>query len=791
MSALARKAARDLLRMWGQVAAICLVIACGVATLVMSLSTLSSLENARRAYYDRYRFAHIFVPLKRAPLSLASRLAEIPGVGQVQARVAADVTLSVEGMVEPATGRLISLPSGAANGRAEGLNLVHLRSGRWPDPDRPGEVLAHEAFAEAHGLRPGDSVEAVIRGRYRRLTIVGIGLSPEFIYQIKPGDFIPDDRRFGVLWMPEEELAPAFDMDGAFNDAVLTLQHGATEEAVIREADRLTAPYGGAGAFGRDDQTSHRFITDELSQLRGMSVVPPSIFLSVAAGLVSMVLGRIVATQREQIAVLKAFGYTRWQVARHYLSMVLIMVAIGLALGVAAGARLGQGVAAMYAQFFRFPVFAFELDARAVGIAALVSAGAATLGAWRAVARAAALPPAEAMRPEAPPTFRPMALERLGLQRLLSASARMVLRDLERRPRRALTTVGGLSLATGVLVLGGFSSDAIDHLIDVEFFRSQRQDVTVTFVEPASYRSLHEATRLPGVIGAEAMRGVSVRLHAGNRSYRLGIQGLEPGSAMRPLLSRGEEEVPLPPDGLVLTTNLANILGVGPGDEIVAEVLEGRRPTRTLRVIALVDQYLGTAAYMDIAAAWRLLGEGPTLSGALLSVDPAATARLYTELRETPRVAGITIKRAALDSFQQTLAENILRMRAFNVMFGVIIAFGVVYNSARIALAERSHELATLRVLGFTRAEISAILLGELGLLTLVALPVGLLVGYGFAGVAVTALRTETHRIPLIVEPSTFGFAATIILLAALLSGLVVRRNLDRLDLVAVLKMRA
>lgn len=787
MSTLAVKLRRDLFQMWPQALAIAVVIACGVATLVMSLSTIRSLQNAQDAYYDRYRFAHVFARLKRAPQSLAARIAEIPGVGQVQTRTVAAVNLAIPGMAEPAEGRLISIPTT----QAPRLNDLYLRAGRFPDPTRRGEVLVHEAFAEAHAMRPGDTLDAIINGRLQTLTVVGIALSPEFIYQIRPGDFIPDDRRFGVLWMPETELAPAFDMEGAFNDVSLTLLRGASQQAVIDALDRLTEPYAGLGAYGREDQTSHRYITDELTQLRGMAMLPPSVFLTVAAGLVNMVFTRLVGAQREQIAVIRAFGYSRASIARHYLAMVLVVAGVGVVLGIIGGVRLGSAVAGLYARFFRFPDFHFLLDFRAVLIAGGVTAGAAPLGALRSVARAAALPPAEAMRPEPPPSYRPTFVERLGLQRLLTSAARMVLRDLERRPVRALTSTLGLAFATAILVMGAFSTDAINEVLDFEFFTSQRQNVTITYVEPASGSARFEARNLPGVLHAESFRAVPARLRSGHREYRLAILGLEPDPTLRRLLSADRAEVPLPEDGIVLTANLADILGVRPGDDLTVEVLEGERPTRTVRVAALVDQLIGTAAYMDIRAVGRMMREGPTVTGAFLAADPAMLDELYATLKETPRVAGVTIKTAAIESFQETLAQTIIVMRLINLFFGVSIAFGVVYNSARISLAERSHELATLRVLGFTRGEISGILLGEMAVLTLVAIPIGLALGYGLAAFVTTALATETQRIPLVVYPSTFAFAASVVLIASLLSGLIVRRRLDHLDLVAVLKTRA
>jgi putative ABC transport system permease protein len=786
MRALHRKLWRDFLNLKGQALAISLVMGCGVATFVMSLSTLESLLRTQTTYYERYRFADVFTHLKRAPSALAAHFAEIPGVARVQTRIVVDVTLDVPGLGEPAVGRLISIPERPA----PGLNDLHLRSGRYIEPGRSGEVLASEAFTEAHGLEPGDSVLAVINGRRERLTIVGLALSPEYIYQIRGGELLPDPKRFGVFWMGYTELAAAFDMQGAFNDATLALMPGASKPEVLRRLDRLTEPYGGLGAYGRADQVSHQFISNEIEQLRGMGLVIPVIFLTVAAFLLNVVLSRLVSTQREQIAALKSFGYTRLEVGLHYLGLVLVLVVFGVGLGTAAGVWMGRGLTELYTRFFHFPVFQFHADLGVVLLALLVSGGAAVLGTLGAVRRAARLPPAEAMRPEPPAAYRPTFLERGGLQALFSPATRMILRQLERRPVKALFSCFGIALAVAILILGNFMQDSIAYVIEFQFHAAQRQDMSLTFVEPTAARALQAVRHLPGVRYCEPFRSVSVRFRAGHRSRRLAILGLAPRRELFRLLDEDQDPVPLPPRGLVLSARLAELLQVGVGDTLTVEVLEGLRPVREVPVAGLVTDFAGTAAYMDIQALHRLLREGDTLSGAFLAVDPRHTAELYTLLKTTPRVAAVTVKQATLASFRETIAENLLRMQTINVLFASIIAFGVVYNSARISLSERSHELATLRVLGFTRAEISFILLGELAVLTLAAIPIGLALGYAFAALVILTLPTEHYRFPLVVYPSTYAFAVTVILLAALFSGLVVRRRLDHLDLVAVLKTR-
>lgn len=786
MRALNRKTIRDLIHMRGQVFAICLVMACGVATFVMSLGVLESLEYSLETYYERYRFAEVFAHVKRAPQALARRIEEIPGVAQVQTRIVERVTLDMPKLAEPASGRLISRPKR----RRPGLNDLYLRSGRFLEPGRNREVLVGEAFALAHDLAPGDTVDAILNGRLDELRIVGIVLSPEYIYQIREGEVLPDDERFGVFWMNKEELAAAFDMKGAFNDIALTLMPGASEKEVIASLDRLTENFGGLGAYDRDDQISHKFVDNEIKEIRASAKMIPVIFLAVAAFLMNVVLTRLISTQREQIAALKAVGYSKLEIGVHFLKLVLLIVIVGVLIGSAAGAWMGAGMTRLYTQFFHFPVFEFRLSPSVIPLAFLVSAAAGLLGTFRAVWQAVKLPPAEAMRPSPPATFGPTILERIGLRRLLSPALRMILRQLQRRPLKAALSCFGIALAVSILVVGFFMEDSIDYVMDLQYGAVERYELSVQFAEPQSPSALNEVRHVPGVLHAEPVRGLAARLRSEHRTRRIGIMGVLPDGDLFRLVDLDEQVIALPREGIVLSTKLAESLGVSVGDDLTVEILQETRPVRQVPVSGLLSDFSGMSAYMHIDAANRLMGQEDVLSGAFIAADPEGTDSIYDALRAMPQVAGVTVKEAAIQSFEETIAESIMLMRTFNILFAVIIAFGVVYNSARISLSERSRELATLRVIGFTRAEISLIQLGELAVLTIVAIPAGLLLGYGLAWLTSTAYDTELFRIPLVVNRATYGIAAAVIMLAAICSGLIVRRMIDHLDLVAVLKTR-
>lgn len=777
---------RDLWHLRGQVTAAALVVACGVAAFVSMRSTYESLLSAQADYYSAFRFADVFAQVKRAPESLAARVAQIPGVAQVRTRVVIQVTLDVPDLAEPATGKLVSVPD-----RLQPMiNDLFVRTGRYVEPNRDDEVIASEAFAAANNLKLGDSIGAVINGRWKRLRIVGTALSPEYIYEVGSGTIFPDNRRFGVLWMGERALAAAYNMEGAFNDIALTLSAGASQADVIQRLDLLLARYGGLGAYDREDQVSHRFISDEISQNRISSTYIPAIFLAVAAFLLHIVLSRLVAMQRTEIGLLKAFGYGDRTVGFHYLKLATFTVFAGVLLGTIVGYYLGGALTELYRDYYRFPRLVHYASARVLGVTLLVSFSAAVIGALSAVRRAVALPPAVAMRTESPASFTAGALERIGLSRFLPSSARMIARSVVRRGWKSVLSVLGIASAAGMLVLGGFFYDAIRYLMWIQFEVVQRDDVTVAFNEPKSGASRHELARLPGVMLSEPYRAVPARLRFEHRSRRVELMGLSPNGELRRLIDVNLRRVELPPDGLVLTAKLAEVLGAAPGDRVMVEVLEEMRPMRELRITGLVEELVGVAAYMDLSALNRLLREQGSYSGAHLTVDGREAPRLYAQLKGIPAVSGVAVRESILKSFEDILDRSIRVSNLINVLFACVIAFGVLYNSARIALSERGNELASLRVLGFTRREVAVILLGEQGVLTLLAIPLGFAFGVAICWLLVTRMSTELYRIPLVLTARTFVFAFSVVVLAAAASGFLVARRLNRLDLIAVLKTR-
>lgn len=783
LTMLNRKLVRDVWAMRGQSVAVAFVVAAGIAIYVMYQANFASLRDTQADYYARQRFGDVFASLTRAPQSLAADIARLPGVSAVETRVVAQAILTTTAGAHTANARLVSIPAG----RRPRVNDLYLRSGAWIEPGRTDQVILSEGFARARKLAPGDRLSALVNGRSYRLTVAGTALSPEYIYTIPPGELVPDDSRFGVVWMEEGALASAMNMDGAFNDVVLRLGPGVTPEATMARIDRLLAPYGGLGSAPRTLQLSHWFVSNELKQLQSFGWLLPSIFLIVGAFILNVALTRALALQRTQIAALKALGYGNLAIAWHYIKWALVIGSGGLVVGLAAGQWLGGALGQLYNDVFRFPDLRFRIPAAVLLGASMLTILASAGGAWLAVWRAVRVPPAEAMRPEPPLRYRRSAME-ARLAPRIDVSTRMIVRHLVRRPLRAVMSVAGIGIAVAVLMFGLLFIDVIDDLIVMQFFSVERQHATVTFTQPRSARAVLGLARLPGVIAVEPQRAVPVRLRFGHRQRTVVVTGISRTARLKRIVQQDGGVLPPPVEGLAMSRALADALGVAPGEPVALEVLEGARPVREVTVASLVDDVFGVAAYMELDALHALMREGDVSTGALLLIDPAQQPALESALEARPLVTGTSFSHEVARQFRETMSANLNVTTLINVLFAAVIAVGVVYNAARVSLSEHSRELASLRVLGFTRAEISMVLLGELIVLTILALPIGWVVGYLLAEAMVRTAESEVYRIPLTVAPWAVGWASIGVVAAAVASGLVVRRRLDRLDLVAVLK---
>jgi putative ABC transport system permease protein len=786
VSLLDRKLRRDISAMWGQVLTIALLVAAGVAVFVGSVSTYDSLSAAVERFYATARFPQVFVTLKRAPLSIVPQLNAIPGVATVETRIVREAILDWPAASQPVSARMVSLNQGGD----ERLSRLHLRRGSSPDPGSARSAAINEAFAEANGVNPGDDVRVLLNGRLEAFHVSGVALSPEYVYAVKPGLPIPDDRLYAILWIDRGAAEAAFDMKAAFNDVILTLAPGSDPKPVIDELDRLLEPHGSVGAIERRDQPSNRFLEDELNQQRVMSTTIPFIFFGVAAFLLNSALGRLVAAQREQIAALKALGFPTAALVFHYLKLILIIVLIGSALGIAAGWGFGEAMIASYQGFFRLPELPFRLTLWSQLLGVAISLSAASLGVLTALRQIVRLAPAVAMRPAAPLGFRRFWIEGLLPRNAARSRRMMILRNIAGRPFRSLLTISGIAFAVPMMVLGIFWRDAINEMIDLQFNLVERGNATVTFSHPMDRSIIRDLAREPGVLAAEGQRVVPVRLRAGQRSYLTSVIGLSAGDELRRPHDALLHPIAAAPDGITLTRRLAERLEVKAGDVIAVETMEGRRRKRDLPVSAIVDESIGMASYMEIETLNHFTDEGAVISAASLYVEPTAMPALGRKFKNLPTIESVTMKAYTLSSFMEKIAGLVFMTAGILAAFATIITVGVVYNSARISLQERAWELASLRVLGFTRGEVAGILLGEFTIEIALGILMGLPLSHSVIDLIARFHSNESFQIPAVITPQTYFIAAGVVLAAAAASAYIVKGRVDRLDLVAALKTR-
>lgn len=785
ISLLDRKLLRDLRSWLGQLAAIGAVAACGIMAFVTMQTNYDAMYDAQATYYAKYAFADVFANITRAPNDVAQRIAALPNVNRVQVRVVEDVLADIPGRSEPATLRLVGIP----DGKQPVLDRVYVRRGRLPSSTARSEAVVSEAFAQANGLDIGSAIPVLVNGRREILQIVGIGLSPEYVYEMRGGaDIWPDSRHFGIAWLNETPLAAAFDLTGAFNDVALTIAPGADKRAIVDQVDAILDRYGSLGAYDRTDQMSDRFVSNELQQLKAQALFIPLIFLGIAAFLIHVSLSRLVATQREQIAILKAFGYHNVTIAMHYVKAALATITVGASIGVLSGWWLGYRLAVLYTKFFRFPEVVFHLRPGTVAICVAISLAAGIAGAMLAVRNVVKLPPAEAMRPPSPASFRPTVLERLGLTAFFSSAVRMIVRNVERKPVSAAIGVLALSLAVAILVVGRSTVDAVNWMMEVQFHYVSREDATVTFVRPLSADIRFALRSLPGVLESEPYRAAFARVSYGHRFRRLVVIGLPIAPRLHRIVDRNVAEKVPPPNGVLITEALARILHAPPGSVVTISFLEGERRTVFEPVRDVVDELVGLNVYMDENELNRQLREDRSVSGAYVRVDPASEAAFDAATKATPKISGVVYRRSALEEFQRSFAESIGISAAFILAFAFVIAFGVVYNAGRVALSERGRELCTLRILGYALGDVARILIGEQVLLTVAAIPIGLAVGLGLDRALQPLYELEYYRVPIVVSRETYLFAVAFMVFAVAISSLALASGVRRLDVVAALK---
>lgn len=789
MSVLTKKILRTIRRNVGQTLAVSAVIMCGTATLIAFTTAHRNLLLSKETYYAANQFADFEIMLERAPDTVLFKLEELDGVREVRGRIVDEAKLDLGAGHEARTGRIVSMP----RLRGPVLNNVHVSEGRYFDPSATNEVIVSSAFAEANDLLLGETIHATIDGRRHALRVVGFGQSPEYIYIIRSiQDMIPSPERFGILWVPEDFAEGALDMQTASNNIVGTVDDPAELDRILDQAETVLQPYGLFAKIKAEDQVSNRFISDEISGLEATTRVIPPVFLGIASLVIAILMNRMVRNERSQIGLLKAYGYSNFAVAFHYIQYAAILGVIGSIAGGLLGQWAADQMMGMYGQFYEFPElhnrFYLNVFLRGSAIAVFF----AVAGSWLAARRASGILPAESMRPEAPKSARRSWLERSPrIWNSLSFTSKMIARNVSRHPFRAGLNAFAVMISCGLLIIGFFMLDGMDYLMRFQFEISQRQDARVNFIIERGEGALREVARYEHVRAAEPQLQYPFEMRNGWYQKDVVIIGLPQGGRLQRLIDSDENEVAIPESGLVLSERLAFDLGAEVGDFITIKPLYGKvEVEKSVPVRKIVQQYFGASAYMSLDALSDVLDEEMAINAVLVRMDGGTERTLNEQVRDVPGVATVEIRKDAHENLKETLGQQMAVSSVTTILFAGIIAFSVIYNVTSVSLAERERELASLRILGFSQQEVGRILYRE----NFMAGAVGLALGVPFGMIAcrglIEAFNTELYRLPYYIELSTIYVAIGLTVLFIVFANLAVRRKLIRLDLVEVLKSR-
>jgi putative ABC transport system permease protein len=785
VKALHLKLFRDLKAMGVQVFTIAILIIGGISVLVSSWSSYQTLQKSKESFYQDYRFADIFAEMVRAPNSIAHKVSQLKGIDLAESRIIKEGLVDVPGQVEPALGNFISW-----HGEQQQINLIYLRQGRMPQAGSHMEVVVHEAFAVAHKLKMGDTIQALLGGKQRPLVISGIGLSPEYVYALSPIAPLPDDKHFGIFWLRHKDLEALTGMEGAFNSLQLRVSKGASIEELKRQIDLILQPYGNIQSYDRSRQVSNLFVEDEIRQQRVMAAIMPSIFLAVAMFILNIILSRLIALHRGKIATLKSLGYGAWALTFHYFQLVTIILLTGIVPSLFVGAWIGKWYTALYKDFFRFPSIDFSISATAIGLGILAGLIPGWLGAAEALFRVFSLRPAEALQPPSPPNFQKGLLERTGISSQLSVFSKMILRSLLFRPFRLLLSVLGISAALGILINGSFWTDVIDFMMNRQFQEMRREDLTVRLIHPRDLSVFAELKSIPGVLMSEGERSVPVRMQFLNFKKELSLLGWNQKSQLSQILDKEGKKIEPISGGVLLSRYFESEFSIKVGDQVNLKVLEGSQRQFPVPVMGFVDDLIGQQAYALKSDLHRWLKEKPVVDTVQVKIDPHFAESIYVSLKERPEVAGLSIRRLLLKSFNETVGDMILTFTVVLYVFAVAIAGAVMYNSARIGFSERGWELASMRILGFGVGPTFELLFIDIGLQVLLALLPGLALGYGLSFLSTEFIHSDMFKFPLVINLSTYGAGVLVLMLTFLASGLFLYQKVRKLDFSEALKAR-
>ncbi len=789
MSALNRKLSRELRQNKALLAAITSIMALGVMAFIYMRSIYFNLSMTQQEYYAQCNMADFSIELKKVPLAELAPIEQLPGVVSIRPRIQFFITVDLPRSEGPLNGLVLSMP----DDRTPIINEILLRRGSYFTPQRDNEVIVNDAFARKQGLHPGQSIHLLVNGRSQEFFIVGTAISSEFVYLVGPGSILPDPEHFGVFYIKQRYAEDIFDFAGAANQVLgrLSPQLRDQPDELLTRMETILDSYGVLSTTPRRDQASNRYLTNEIRGLGVFASIMPTIFLTVAAAVLNVLMSRIIEQQRTIIGTLKAIGYSDRQVFWHYLKFGGLIGVAGAVVGWLLGYYMGNLVTSLYQQFYEFPDLRNRIypDVYLAGLA--ISLGCATLGTWHGARTALRLHPAQAMRPKPPATAHAILLERIRwFWRKLSFGWRMGLRNVFRNRLRTAVGLMAAALGAALMVTGFMMQEAMHFLVRFQYEQVNRSDIDLYFKDEQGFPAYTEALGLIGVDYAEPVLEVPCTFRHGHRHKKGAVVGLRRDARLTlPRLNDGSK-VAIPVTGLLLTRKMASILAVEVGDTLRMQPIKGLRREVLVPVAEIIDSYVGLAVYAEFGYLNQLIGEESAVSSVQLQVDPRPEVRraLNRSLKEFASLQAVNARSDTVHNFRETLIKTQSIFINLLVLFAGVIFFGSVLNASMIGLAERQREVATLRVLGYGDWQIGALFLRESMLVTMTGTFVGLFLGYALGCYLGRVYDTELFRFPVVLTPGVLGWTLLLAVAFGLAAHAIVQRSIGHTNWLDAMK---
>lgn len=784
MSILFKNLLRDIKKSKGQFISILIIVILGVTFYTSLNSAFKNLSNSSIKYYEEYRLADLWIDLDKAPISIKEKVEKLSNVEMVTGRIVKDASINISD--ENATLRFITLPDIKSNI----VNDLTIKSGRYFSESDSNQCLLDEDFFKANNLKLGEYIYPVINGNQAKLKVLGVVKSPEFIYTLKDsGELIPDNKRFGIIYIKQSFGEAIFDLKGSVNNISIKVKSGSDVDEVKDDVKKLLKNYGVKSSIDRKQQTSTMMVDAEIKKLQSTGGSFPVIFFMVASVIIYIMMGRMVENQRIQIGVMKALGFTNVQVLIYYMSYSTIIAVSGSLIGSILGTYMGFSITKLLNQYFNLPLSNTQIYGEFVIPAFLLTLIFCLFAGYNSCKIIFKIMPSEAMREKSPISGKKIVVEKVDfIWRNINKLERIIMRNLFRYKRRVLLTSLGVIFSSAILLVAFSMNDSVNFMIKQQYGSIQNYDIKVKFSKLLSINDLSTIKDIQHVVEFEPILETGIELSNGWKSKEVGFTALTQNPKMYKVEDKSGNSVTLPQNGLLISEKLANILGIKVNDSVNVKFFFPEKEEKKMVVKGIVVQYLGLSTYTSMNNLNSVLGEGVIANSAVLKLESSAFENeVKNKLKDMPGVSSVESK---ADS-SNALTKNMEAMKStigMLIMLSATLLIAVLYNIATINIFERQRELATLKVLGFNNKEVKKLIFNENYIISIFGIIIGLPLGTWLGGYLIEASSTDAYSIPYVVEFKSYVITIILTLIFTVITNMALMRKIKAINMLEVLK---